>query len=289
MNNHQPEIAPQVRERLSFIDFYVFFLGKIGRKDLIERFGISAPAATRDFRLYNEIAPNNLIYRPNERAYVKADEFKLLTPPSVEKCLSTLSFGFGDFEAIDSSLGICESSILGAPNLQTLAVVTRTIHNKKSIKIKYFSHTSGESLKEIVPHTLVNTGMRWHCRAWDRDKQRFSDFVINRIIDTFEDNLTPESKGHELKVEDKEWNTKITLVLVPHPRLAGKSKPIELDYNMSKGQIKVESRLATASYLLVGWDVDYTENAIEKREEYRLALHNRDEIYKRFGKQLFLS
>ncbi|KNC68146.1 WYL domain-containing protein [Pseudoalteromonas ardens] len=287
MNKHLEEIAPQVKERLSFIDFHVFLLGRIGRKDLSDRFGISAPAATRDFRLYNEIAPHNLIYKPSERAYLKADSFSLLTTPSVDKCLSTLSFGFGDFEAVDSPLGICESSILGSPNLDTLASITRAIHNKQPIGIQYYSTTTGKSSKCIIPHTLVNTGMRWHCRAWDREKQRFSDFVINRIIDITNSDFS-KAQTHELKAEDEAWNTKVTLILTPHPRLAEKTKPIELDYNMSSGQIKIESRLATASYLLIGWDIDYTEHLSEKREEYRLALKNRHEIHEKFGSQLFL-
>ncbi|MGB0849016.1 MAG: hypothetical protein ACPGSM_19940, partial [Thiolinea sp.] len=39
------------RERLAYIEFRLFFLGSVGRQNLIERFGIAPAAATRDFTL----------------------------------------------------------------------------------------------------------------------------------------------------------------------------------------------------------------------------------------------
>ena len=38
------------RERLAYIDFRLYFLGEIGRPDLISRFGVAPAGATREPR-----------------------------------------------------------------------------------------------------------------------------------------------------------------------------------------------------------------------------------------------
>lgn len=58
------------RERLFYIDFLAFFTGQVTRKDLVVRFGISEPAATKDLSLYAELAPNMLSYDLRQRCYV---------------------------------------------------------------------------------------------------------------------------------------------------------------------------------------------------------------------------
>ena len=39
MNTELKEVSSQVRERLAFIDFFAYFLGRVGRKELSDRFG----------------------------------------------------------------------------------------------------------------------------------------------------------------------------------------------------------------------------------------------------------
>ena len=58
------------RERLFYIDFLAFFTGQVTRKDLVVRFGISEPAATKDLSLYAELAPNMLSY--DLRHYIRS-------------------------------------------------------------------------------------------------------------------------------------------------------------------------------------------------------------------------
>lgn len=286
MNAKLEEASPQVRERLAFIDFFAYFLGKVGRKELSERFGISAPVATRDFRLYNEIAPDNLVYRPSERAYFKSDNFSLLTTLSVEKCLSTLSDGFGDFECIERQINISESSRLGKPDLNTIAAVTRAIHTKSAIEIKYFSTTSGESIREIVPHTLVDTGMRWHARSYCRKDDCFKDFVINRII-SVENYHAGLSRDHERKGEDADWLQIVELDIRPHTNLKDKVRAVELDYGMENGRFTVNCRLPMAPYLLIGWNIDCTKDKSEKGKQFQLYLHNTAELFENYDGKLF--
>lgn len=288
MNTELKEVSPQVRERLAFIDFFAYFLGRVGRKELSDRFGISAPVATRDFRLYNQIAPNNLVYRPSDRAYFKSDNFSLITTLSVDKCLSTLHDGFGDFECIEQQLKISESSRLGKPDLNTIAAITRAIHTKTAVEITYFSTGTGESKRTIVPHTLVDTSMRWHARSYCRKSKQFRDFVINRIIKV-EDTHAGSSLKDESKDNDCDWIEKVTLDIRPHPKLKDKTRAIELDYGMEKSQLLVNCRLATASYVLSGWNIDCTENQSETGNQFHLYLHNSKAIFEKHADKLFVN
>ena len=54
------------RQRLAYIDFCLLFKGAIHRQDLINRFEVGLSAGSRDFTLYKELAPDNLIYDPRE-------------------------------------------------------------------------------------------------------------------------------------------------------------------------------------------------------------------------------
>ena len=64
------------------------------------------------------------------------------------------------------------------------APVTRAIYQRKAVRMRYFSHSSERSEREIVPFALANDGLRWHVRAFDRKSQEFRDFVFTRMKST---------------------------------------------------------------------------------------------------------
>ncbi|WP_348238375.1 WYL domain-containing protein, partial [Salmonella enterica] len=84
----------------------------------------------------------------------------------------------------------------------------------------------GETTREIVPHTLVDNGLRWHVRGFDRKHGEFRDFVLTRIkaAVVLEDSTLSET---ELETQDRQWNRFVELELVPHPRIEH-SEAIEL-------------------------------------------------------------
>ena len=103
------EINQAQQERLSHIDFRVYFLGGIGRSDLLSRFGIGEAAATRDITLYRELAPKNLEYDTKAKSYVKSEAFKPLFEYSTPQVLAALSQGFGeDFIGSHKPMISCE-------------------------------------------------------------------------------------------------------------------------------------------------------------------------------------
>lgn len=280
------EISQVQKERLSHIDFRAYFLGGIGRSDLVSRFGIGEAAATRDITLYRELVPKNLEYDTQVRSYLKSEAFKPLFDYSPAQVLAALSHGFGeDFVGSHKAMIPCATPAeLNKPILPVLAVLTRAIHRKRVVRIQYRSIDSGLSTREIVPFVLVDNGLRWHVRAYDRKREAFIDFVITRITDPVITDSEPQE--HETREADIQWNRIVEMELVAHPKLPH-PETIEMDYAMQDGVLKVNVRAAVAGYVLRRWNVDCTEdhslrgtgNNSQKGAEYHLWLRNRQALY----------
>jgi len=272
-------ISQAQRERLSHIDFRLRFLGSIGRNDLVERFGIKEAAATRDIALYRELASRNLVFDTRAKRYYRTEVFIPLFKYPTGQVLSALAYGFGDDFVTPHKPHIpCEvPTRLNTPHLDILAVLSRAIHQKKVIEMDYRSLSSGLSTRQIVPFALVDNGLRWHVRGFDRMRSRFGDFVINRISNPriVQDLLIEE---HELKDSDIQWNRIVGLEIVPHPRLKH-PETIEQEYDMVDGKLRVNVRAAVAGYVLRHWNVDCTKDHSLEGYEYHLWLRNRQALY----------
>lgn len=273
------DINQSQQERLAYIDFRLYFLGLISRGNLVKRFGIREAAATRDLALYKENAGQNLVYDTKEKIYTVTDAFKPLFNFPPDKVLTTLSQGYGgEIVAIHEGLIDTETpSYLSKPDINILAIITRAIHTKRAVKIDYCSLTSGNSKREIVPFCLVDNGLRWHVRAYDRLKGRFSDFVITRMA---KPSLIKKTLNNsfELKEADIQWNRIVELELIAHPKIKHK-EAIEMDYGMQDGLLELKLRAAIAGYLLKRWNVDCSKRAQLKDREYHLWLRNSAALY----------
>ena len=272
------DISQAQQERLSHIDFKAFFLGAVGRNDLVNRFGIKEAAATRDISLYRELAPKNLEYDTKAKSYVIKPSFKPMFEYSSTQALAALSHGFGeDFIGSHKAVVACEMPTnLSQPQLPVLAVLTRAIHQHKAVRINYCSIASGQSQREIVPFVLVDNGLRWHIRGYCRKRDDFIDFVVTRITDPKLIESKPQE--HETREADIQWNRIVEMEIVPHPNLKH-PETIELDYAMQEGKLKVNVRAAVVGYVLRRWNVDCSEDHSLTGAEYRLWLRNRRALY----------
>ncbi|MBC8508903.1 MAG: WYL domain-containing protein [Chloroflexi bacterium] len=267
------------RERLFHIDFKLYFLGTVNRNDLVSRFGIKEAAASRDLSLYKDLASKNIEYDTKAKTYIQREGFTPLFEYSGSQTLAALLHGFGDdFVGTQKSIVTSEAPTqLNFPHIQNLAHITRAIHNKQALRIGYRSLSSGLSEREIVPFALVDNGLRWHVRGYDRAKNRFSDFVINRIENPCE---LPQSDvcEEESKDADIQWNRIVEMHIVPHPRLKH-PETIEAEYAMKDGVLKVQVRAAVAGYVLRHWNVDCSEDHKLDTPENHLWLQNRQTLY----------
>jgi len=265
------EIGAAQRERVKLIDQRAYFLGKVGRKDLQDKFGIAPAAATRDFNLYNRLAPQNLVYQPNIRTYVVSNSFKPVFEYPAKETLQSLANDL----AIDSITH--EDALRIGRTLETdlLATFTRAIHLNKTLECSYRSTDSGESIKQLVPHVLFDTGLHWYARGYDKTKQRFADFSLSRFLNAKELDTPPLE--YETQAEDKEHQTIISLVITAHKNQKH-PKTIEYDYGMENGQLIKEIRAPFAGYLLRRWNVDCSPDGDLEGYAYQLRLENIHEL-----------
>jgi len=278
-NEDLADLTQPQRDRLAFIELRVRFTGEIRRQDLVSRFGVQSAAASRDLALYKDLAPNNIDYDSKGKSYVIGSEFKPAFDFPTERVLAWLSQAFGDGEPTKIRPWIiCDiPSRLSQPDLTTLAAVTRSIYQERPLKIVYHSLTSGETRREIVPFALIDNGLRWHARGFDRRNKEFRDFVITRMQRP-QVLMNSEVLPHELSDQDIQWNRIVELELVPHPDQP-RPEITAMDYKMEDGSLRLKLRAATAGYILRQWSVDCSPDHSLRGHEYRLWLKDPLAIY----------
>lgn len=266
------------RDRLAYIEFRLWFLGDASRRDLMERFGCAPAVATRDFTAYRNLAPENIDFDGRRKLYIPSACFAPIFEHAPERVLSALSRGFGEGE--DRQGGgylVCELPMrLNRPSLHELAVVTRAIHQKQALRVRYHSLKRGAADREVVPHALVDSGLRWHTRVFDRQTQTFRDLVISRIeaaVAIPDGRLLP----HEMAAADDEWNRMIDLALVVHP---GVERPeiVLRDFGMQHEELHVTVRAAVAGYVLLQWNVDCSPDRRLDPTIHRLCLQHPESL-----------
>lgn len=275
------------RERLSHIDFKLYFLGELRRADVVERFETGPAGATRDIAQYREIAPENLDLDQATKIYRPTPAFSPLFEHSPQRVLTALSQGFG--EGIGDQLRPmvrCEfPNMLCLPKMSVLAPITRAINRGKAVRLGYTSVDSGWTERELVPLALVNIGTRWHVRAFDRKSKEFRDFVFTRMEKptVLEDSPV---LAEETSEEDDQWNRVIELELVPHPKHP-RPEVVLMDYDMPlDGVLRVRVRAAIAGYMLRRWTVDCSPDHSLGGLEYALWLRDPLALY---GSNVYLA
>jgi len=266
------------KQRLAYIDFKLMFVGHMNRAELVAYFEQGLSSATRDINLYKNLAPSNMKYDPRDKRYYQSDKFQPLFEHDPKKILVKLCHDITDgFDVIgDVTFPIEAPSQLNIPDIWIVAKLVQAVINKKAVNVRYTSLSSGSSSRDIIPHSIVDNGLRWHVRAYDRKSQSFRDFVLTRItkVTIKESEVTPE----EEKLEDHQWMRMMPLHLVPHPAVEHPTA-IALDYAMTDGVLELKVRAALAGYLLRRWNVDCTANASLKGGEYQLWLSNQQTLY----------
>jgi hypothetical protein len=248
------------RERLAYIDFSLYFLGELRRVDLTDKFETGPAGATRDIALYREYAPGNCELDKSMKVYRPGAEFAPLFQHSPRRVLTALSQGFG--EGIGDELEpLVRSEVptpLTVPPAAIIAPISRAIHRRLAVSLQYTSVESGRTEKSLVPIALVDNGMRWHVRAFDRARQEFRDYVLTRMEDPVVLEDSP-AKKEEMAESDAQWSRIIELNLVPHPNHP-RPAMVERDYAMRDGILRVSVRAANAGYMLMRWGVDCSPN-----------------------------
>jgi predicted DNA-binding transcriptional regulator YafY len=260
------------RERLSHIDFKLYFLGELRRADVVERFETGPAGATRDIAQYREIAPENLELDPTTKAYRPTADFVPLFEHQPQRVLTALSQGFGEGigDQLQSMIRCEFPAALSLPKMSVLAPITRAINRGKAVRLAYTSIDSGRTERELVPLALVDIGTRWHVRAFDRRRREFRDFVFTRMESPVVLEDSPVDK-QEMAENDVQWSRIIELELVPHPKHV-RPEVVRMDYDMPDGKLRVKVRAANAGYILRQWNIDCSPDHHLEGPEFALWL-----------------
>ncbi len=91
VEDHNAGLRWGVGKRLEFIEFRLFWEGRVNRSDLMEQYGISVNQASADLSRYIALAPENMVYDKSMRTYVRTPEFKPhFSEPDASKYLAEL-------------------------------------------------------------------------------------------------------------------------------------------------------------------------------------------------------
>ena len=270
-----------VERRLEFIDFRLFWDGRINRGDLTEQFGISIPQASADLARYQEMAPHNLSYDPSLKCYLATQAYRpMFEVEDAGRYLAQLnSLASGTIAREEAWLAETpEFRIVPTPgrsvDSRSLKAVLRGIRDRLALRIRYQSMSKPEPhWRWISPHALGFDGFRWHVRALCHNDKTFKDFVFARIYEI------GESQPHPMDSDaDEAWFDSVTVIISPHPGLSeSQANAVKLDYDMPEGVRVISISSAFLYYFLkhMGLDGDPGQ---KRPQDQQIVLVNREEV-----------
>lgn len=239
--------------RLEFIDFRLFWDGRINRSELVQFFGISIPQASLDIARYMQSAPKNLKYDRSQKAYRATRDFKpaYILPDSQSFLNQFVAVSVGTLPSSFSFIGWQPPyEIVQHPTRairpEFLRSVMWAIRDVADIELSYQSmRDPAPSRRWISPHAVAFDGSRWHVRAWCHQNGDFRDFVFARIQQVY------RSRKSEINSKsDTLWNTQATIILKPRIGLTKQQRlAIEKEYEMKNGALRLVTRKALVAYV----------------------------------------
>jgi len=261
-------------QRLRAIEIVGYWQGHMNSRDLVEAFGISQNHANLDIKEYKARYPNNFIYNASKRMYFRSEVFKLhLTEGKVDEYINHVSSMSSQVHIPIERLAPHHSQL--KPDV--ISKVLESIRHKKGLSIQYASMNRPEGKHRIIhPHSLVDTGFRWHIRAYCENRKEFRDFNLGRIIGI------PKIVGYSPAVAsthvDEMWNRQIKISLIPNPMLSDTQKHVvEEEFDMRDGLLSVQSRACLIHYLLQRYQIDSEKLEAPERTQL-LAVASPNEI-----------
>lgn len=281
MENSDQVVRRGVKERLEFIEFRLFWEGRLNRADIMERFAISMPQASKDLSLYESIAPGNLSYDVSAKCYSASQSFTpRLIEPKADNFLIQLR------NVADHTLSLSETWLGAAPPAEVMPIPTRrvdvsvlrailnSIEKRTALRVRYQSMNEerpGPTWRWISPHALAHDSLRWHVRAYCDQTKIFKDFVLSRCLETGE-----ERESEATALQDRYWNERFSVVLVPNPALSPEQQEVVAqDYCMEYGQIAVPVRKALLYYFNKRLRLDVAKEKDRLKETPVVVLNDR--------------
>lgn len=273
-----------IRQRYEFIEFRLIWEGRVNRRDLVDRFGLSAQQASADFAAYDRFSPGNMSYDTNLRTYVRGPDFSpaLIATQSDRHLRQLLAIKSGWIRKEETWFdALPPAEVVSIPRHSMeprhLRLVLDAIRQKQEMKVDYRSvspELPGQT-RHIVPHALGFGSNRWHVRAWCREHNEFRDFNLNRIQVMEAPQSAPPGLDAAL---DLEWSYVANAVICANPELPNETRAsLEFEYDMPNGELIVPVRLALLFYFMTDHNFDVDAGKLPPTKQ-QLLLKNRGEM-----------
>ncbi len=272
-----------IERRLEFIEFRLFWEGRVNRSDITTHFGVSVPQASKDLTQYKELADENIQYDASEKCYLPTADFRpLFLKPSADRYLSQLK------AVADGILNRDETLIENFPDADCMPIPGRHIEPKilkallaaiqarQSVEIHYQSMSAKRPeiiWRRITPHAFGHDGLRWHVRAYCQIEGKFKDFIISRCR-----GARNNSEPGAVATADRHWQAFFKVILRPNPALTpSQQQTIAMDYQMTKGRALIPIRYALLYYFEKRLRLDM-EPGKDRPAEKPVVVENWDEF-----------
>ncbi len=288
MTNNQT-LKLDLKLRYKLIEIVSFWEARLTTQHLCQTFDIGRQQASKVINSYiDDIAPYNLIYDANLKGYRPTSRFKpVFASNNLHEYLQWLtdsSSAKAPFLNLAGQLSHwhshwIETAIPRTPGIdpKILVPLLKAIQHQQRVEITYVSLNNPKPEPRFIsPHTLVDSGNRWHVRAFCEKNNDFRDFVLTRFRDE------PEPLGNAAATADKDdyWQHRVKIKIIPDTRLLpAQRKIIAKDYGMTRNQWVIETRAALVNYVLQYFKLD-PQKIEAKPEAQQLMIANLQEVEK---------
>ncbi|MDV2857829.1 WYL domain-containing protein [Oceanimonas sp. CAM02] len=272
-------LKPELHRRYWLIELISYWEGRLTTGHLRQFFGISRQQASKDINQYQQDHTSNLEYCPSRKGYLPGKHFNPAhISADVAEYLNWVTGQSAHTMPADPGYRLEHAILLPPARNVSPNVIRPLVHalrHHERLDVDYGAVSSSDrDGRIIVPVLFVNTGSRWHLRAWCEKAQNYRDFVLSRFHGT----PTPEGKPLAPLPPDTRWNTHITLHITPDPRLSPEQQQALIhDYAMNNGRLEINTRAALAGYLLREMQINTKMLDINPAAQ-QLILANYDEV-----------
>jgi len=104
---------------------------------------------------------------------------------------------------------------LPKPDMDVLIMLSAACRDRRVLRFAYESHAGVASHREVEPHNVINYGRRWYLIAWDRQRNDWRTFRVDRMQATYTTDLRMPQR--ELGMDPRDYLQR-AISIAPHER-----------------------------------------------------------------------